>query len=251
MKQTTPEHRTPNTRIPVTFLLLFVLLTAAQSRPAPPQDRFDLPAPVHLSRPLDLWATWYWTPTYQNVPDGIPLLDRRGKLLGPRLGQEDFCSAAVECSVLVGGKLYIYSSLGKTAQADCSRHWKHMPHAPFVRFQTSPARYGEGSADYQLVPYRSLAVDPQTIPVGSVLYIPAARGVKVTLPDGRNLTHDGYFFAADEGFGINKNHIDVFIGVSNHNPFAFVTSDKNGTLAAYVIKDPAIVRRLRALHRAE
>ena len=238
-----------NTRPPLFFALLCFLLTVAHCRPAPPEDRFDLPAPPRLSHPMKLWATWYWTPAYQNIPDGIPLLDSHNKPLGPRLAQDDFCSAAVECAVRVGGKLYIYHSLGKTKQTDCSRQWKNMPHAPYARFQPSKSRYGEGSDNYQIAPYRSLAVDINAIPIGSVLYVPAARGVRLTLPDGTKAVHDGYFFAADEGFGINENHIDVFIGTSDKNPFDFVKSERVGTFTAYRVKDRAIVRRLRNLHR--
>ena len=245
----TPKFKIQNGKFALFFVLLFGLLAAAQGRPAPPQNRFDLPAPTHLARPISLWATWYWTPAYRDIPNGISLRDDDDKPLGPRLEQEDFCSAAVECSVLVKGKLYIYSSLGKTAQTDCSRHWAHMKHAPYVRFQRSKACYGEGSADYQLVPYRTLAVDTARIPIGAVLFIPKARGAKITLPNGATALHDGYFFAGDEGFGIEKNHIDVFIGVTKENPFDFVTSDSQGKFAAYRVTDPAILKRFRILHR--
>jgi 3D (Asp-Asp-Asp) domain-containing protein len=62
--------------------------------------------------------------------------------------------------------------------------------------------------DYKLVPYRTLAVDPKVIRVGSVLYMPALDGVH--LPNGE--IHDGFVFAHDEGQSIKSNRIDVFVG---------------------------------------
>lgn len=209
----------------------------------------ELPAPKHLTSPLSLWATWYWMPQFENTADGIPLLSDKNKPLGPRLAQEDFCTAAVEGTVRVNGHVYNYAALGESAQADCTQHWAHMPHAPYVRFQRSSSLFGEGD-DYYLVPYRSIAVDPKRIPIGTVLYIPAARGTEISLPDGSKAIHDGYFFAADDGHGIEETHIDVFLGVSNHCPFSWVKSRAFYPFEAYVISDPSIVRRLKRMHHS-
>ena len=46
------------------------------------KEGFDLPVPRHLSNPKTLWATWYWTPSYQSTA-GVPLLDVDEKPLGP------------------------------------------------------------------------------------------------------------------------------------------------------------------------
>jgi 3D (Asp-Asp-Asp) domain-containing protein len=70
------------------------------------------------------------------------------------------------------------------------------------------APFGLGLDGYKLIPYRTLAVDPKVIRPGTVLYIPALDGVR--LPSGE--IHDGFFFAHDEGQGIEGNRIDVFVG---------------------------------------
>ncbi len=70
------------------------------------------------------------------------------------------------------------------------------------------APFGLGVEDYKLVPYRTLAVDPTVIRVGSVLYMPALDSVR--LPNGE--IHDGFMFAHDEGQSIKGNRIDVFVG---------------------------------------
>lgn len=70
------------------------------------------------------------------------------------------------------------------------------------------APFGLGVDGYKLIPYRTLAVDPNVIKPGTVLYLPALDGVR--LPSGE--VHDGFLFAHDEGQGITGNRIDVFVG---------------------------------------
>ncbi len=70
------------------------------------------------------------------------------------------------------------------------------------------APFGLGVDGYKLVPYRTLAVDPKVIHVGTVLYVPALDGVR--LPDGE--IHDGFVFAHDEGQSITGNRVDLFVG---------------------------------------
>src|SRR5215467_3246623 len=108
---------------------------------------------------------------------------------------------------------------------------------------------GDGAGGYQLVPFRSVAVNTRLIPLGTVLYIPAARGVSVTLPSGRKVQHDGYFFASDRGGDIHKNHIDVFVGHSKENPFpSFLFSTPRETFEAYVVEDGRVTPKLHQLH---
>ncbi|MGZ3693209.1 MAG: 3D domain-containing protein [Bdellovibrionota bacterium] len=82
----------------------------------------------------------------------------------------------------------------------------------FVRIIDAP--YGLGSYKRTpLEPFRSIAVDPKVIPLGSTVYIYEARGM--ALPpgaDGTPVFHDGYFRAIDIGSMINGTHIDVYSG---------------------------------------
>lgn len=103
-----------------------------------------------------------------------------------------------------------------------------------------------------MVPYRTVAVDTGLIPLGTALYIPAARGTEVTLPSGRKVRHDGYFFASDRGVGIRGNHIDVFGGVWPANPFpSFIGSTPQQTFDAYVVGDERVKPHLHRLHALE
>jgi 3D (Asp-Asp-Asp) domain-containing protein len=69
------------------------------------------------------------------------------------------------------------------------------------------ARLGEGFAP--LRPFRSVAVDPAVIPLGTVLYVPALRGLRA--PDGALL--DGCLRAEDTGLAVRGHHLDLFTGL--------------------------------------
>ena len=210
---------------------------------------FIIPSPECFGEKLTLWATWYWTPAYSSKSaGGVELLDANEKPLGVMLNEEEFCHAAVQGSVRIGAQVYNYDKQGAKALADCSKYRTDMPHAPYVRFQKSDSPFGEGEQDFWLVPYRSVAVDPKFIAVGTALYIPEARGVAIVLPDGRKLSHDGYFFASDTGFGVDGNHIDVFNGVSDQNPFLWVASAKSRTFIAYKVQDSKVIEEMKNLH---
>jgi 3D (Asp-Asp-Asp) domain-containing protein len=219
----------------------------------PPQKRTK-------SKELTLWATYYNVYPATAVQGGQPLLDEQGAELGPTLDVRDFCLAALEGTVKVTDAdkrsvTYNFAARGKTSQCDCS---------PYVSGALSPAEkdalgrtlwevagapFGTGERGMRLVPFRSIAVDPRSIPLGSVIYIPRARGRTVTLPSGRVAKHDGYFYAADTGGGVRASHIDVFLGQCMENPFEnFVRSDENDTFLAYLVKDDAIRLSLAKLH---
>lgn len=221
---------------------------------------FNFPEPTNASRikTLPLWATHYNVPRVQNTPSGIPLLDISGNRLGATLSRRDWCDAAVEGTIQVLDdssvpKTYNFAR-GSTVQVDCSSFFPSLPPAVIQgtnrsRFKLSKGAYGEGTDGLILVPYRTIAVDRAVIPIGSVIYIPAAKGQQVTLPSGEKVVHDGYFYAADVGGAIKNNHIDVFIGISQQNPFPLIKSSSNGTFTAFFIKEPQISQALKVLHQ--
>lgn len=75
------------------------------------------------------------------------------------------------------------------------------------RFRVTKTRYGRASTGCPLDPYRSVAVDPRVIRLGSAIFIPQLKGAK--LPDGT--VHDGMFVAVDRGH-FRGHHVDVFVG---------------------------------------
>ncbi|MGM0597855.1 MAG: 3D domain-containing protein [Myxococcota bacterium] len=73
--------------------------------------------------------------------------------------------------------------------------------------------WGAGSKNNPLVPFRSIAVDNNMIPYGSVVYMPRWDGVYIPLIDNiGDFYHDGCFRADDVGGWIKGDHFDFFAG---------------------------------------
>jgi len=214
---------------------------------------FRLPGPEHgvLTECGSLWATWYYLPQVSSVKVGYALRDPNGEPLGPVLSDRDWCHAAMEGSVRVqqGESCTTYNYAGTSAShhVNCSRYFGH--NIGYNKFRVANGPFGDGVRDYILVPFRTIAVDPERIPYGSVLFIPEARGQTIPLQDGRTAEHDGYFFAADTGRAISGNHIDVYLGMTTENPFPWVKSSRSGGFEACMVNDTTIRSALVKLHR--
>jgi 3D (Asp-Asp-Asp) domain-containing protein len=77
------------------------------------------------------------------------------------------------------------------------------------RYELVKHPWGTGARSAPLEPFRSIAVDPKVIAIGTKVLIPQAVGA--ALPDGSS--HDGVFVAADTGSAIKGQHIDLFCGL--------------------------------------
>ncbi len=223
------------------------------------QTAFNLPEPNSAAalQNLSMWATYYTTHQAENQSSGYPLLDPTGNSLGVALSERDWCAAALEGSVQIANGqsilgVYNFAGRGDADQVNCLPYYptlKNISATNRVRFKPSNTPYGEGANGNQLVPYRTIAVDRTLIPIGSVVYIPAARGVTVTLPSGDRAVHDGYFYAGDVGSAIKGNHIDVFLGIAKQNPFPFVKSTASATFNAYIVNAPSFKAMLTSQPR--
>jgi 3D (Asp-Asp-Asp) domain-containing protein len=221
-------------------------------------DDFALPVPETLGEPFRLWATWYNIPAVEATREGYPLRNVGGKPISPPVSGREWCDAALQGVITIhepdgSPRTYTFEATSRSTEVDCGSFYKHAGSwasaAGRSRFGISKGPYGDGAGGYQLVPFRSVAVNTRLIPLGTVLYIPAARGTSVTLPSGRKVQHDGYFFASDRGGDIHRDHIDVFVGHSKENPFpSFISSTPRDTFEAYVIDDGRVKPRLRNLH---
>ena len=221
--------------IPMHAILALTMASALVSAQSPPVlDTSHLKA-------VSFWATSYWVYSADNAAAGIPLRDPSDKLLGPVLSKKDWCSAALEGTVRVGGETYNFAKVVKGDHIDCSEYFK--PDIGYSRFTLARGSFGDGTDGYVLVPYRTIAANPSFLKAGTVMYIPSALGQQ--LPDGTK--HDGYFFIADTGGEIKGNHIDVFQG-DRVVPFPFIQSRRTPIFIGYIVRDPEILSRLQLLH---
>ena len=209
-----------------------------------------LPPPQQLSQPLTLWATWYAIHQAKSQQHGFPLILSDNSPTRELLNQHDWCRATLEGTVLItsrsGQQLYNHRDHRGPKQQSCRKFYPALndrvhERMSRSRFISSTAKYGLGVKGMHLEPYRSIAIDPKVIPIGSVLYIPSARGMMVDPGNGTRFKLDGYFFAADIGSAIAGNHIDIFAGYSNENPMpGLISSRQEKTFKAYIIRDSEI-----------
>jgi 3D (Asp-Asp-Asp) domain-containing protein len=205
---------------------------------------------------MKLWATYYHMPTI-DVTDikatGTPLLGKNGKPISPALSTRDWCDAAMQGSIRIsnpGGDPtgYMFVDADGPEQLNCDSHFGELSegikaatrHARFVAFHHPKA------CDVRAIPlmaFRTIAVDPDRIPMGTVLYVPSLRGQGFWM-DGQLYAHDGYVVASDRGGAIKDNHIDMFVSDAASAPFPeVVSSSPRDTFKAFVVpeSDPAVI----------
>lgn len=210
----------------------------------------EAPAAEELKRPLNLWATHYHTPSItpaaETISAAFPLIGRNDQPISPPLLHRDWCEAALQGSVSIkqGGKAtaYVFVDSKGPEQANCDQWLGSLSDG--VKTATRRARFmkvnhplGCGVRNHPLVPFRTIAVDPDMIPLDTVIYVPELRG-RVFEMDGRSLVHDGYLFAGDRGGAIKGAHIDVFLVESAAGPLEdLFASTASRTFKAHVLAD--------------
>ena len=165
------------------------------------------PAPRVLG---SVWNTYYYLAQesdYAGEPSDTPLLGPDCGILGDvsKTFHDDLC---IEGSGLLDdGRVVNYAS-GCTRQCfaavPCGKRRYKICYRVLDK-ERYP--YGMGSQGRVLVPDRSIAVDPEVIPLGTVLYVPELDGV---IPPGRSAPLDGCVRADDVGGAIKGDHIDIF-----------------------------------------
>ena len=101
---------------------------------------------------------------------------------------------------------------GKLKDGRVLNVWGHCRCDRTPCFKVTEEKWGTAGSGRALQPFRTVAVDPKVIKLGSLLYIPLLEGR--TMP-GRapwgGFVHDGCVVADDTGGGIDGNQLDLFV----------------------------------------
>jgi 3D (Asp-Asp-Asp) domain-containing protein len=80
-------------------------------------------------------------------------------------------------------------------------------------FKVTQAQWGTAGTGRPLMPFRTIAVDPKVVKLGSLLYLPLLEGRTMPgRPPWGGFVHDGCVVADDTGGHILGNRIDLFVG---------------------------------------
>jgi 3D (Asp-Asp-Asp) domain-containing protein len=238
------------------IIILSICLISLFVRGQSSQSDFNYNSPDSLSKlkKIDLWATQYYIHQFRSNGN-IPFVDVNGKNIGMYADTCDFCEASLEGTAFITdslGNIIVlnYAETGSKTFVDCRKCAKYTKSKLKVdswgktRWVVSK-EYGDGVKNYKLIPYRTIAVDENFIPYGTVIYIPQAKGDTIELPNKVKVVHDGYFFAGDTGGAIKNNHIDIFTGIFKGNPFEdVIKSNSTGKFDAYLVTDKNIIDSL-------
>jgi 3D (Asp-Asp-Asp) domain-containing protein len=122
---------------------------------------------------------------------------------------------------------------GRTVRFDKTVRGEH-------RFRIIKSRYGITARGCPTEPYRTVAVDPRFVKLGSKIYVPQLKGT--VLPDGSE--HDGIFVANDRG-QFRGAHIDIFVGVGPRSTRPFIRKGYPSRSYVTVYLEGTTVRRCR------
>lgn len=147
---------------------------------------------------VEMELTYYWiaAPLAGDGGEAVPLLDLEGIEIA-RVPETFARRVAMEgTGRLLDGRLVNISN---------AEPW---PGSRFMLVDTGVAPHGLDARGEPLVPFVTVAVDPEVVPLGATLYAPTLAGF--ALPDGT--THDGRLRAGDTGYTISGHHLDLFTG---------------------------------------
>src|SRR5688500_16736984 len=119
--------------------------------------RFDFapPGDDQITKRLTLRATHYDAHKASPVLDGIPLLDRNGAVIGPKVSRKDWCQGSMEGTLIIydGQSRTVYNHGGQSdaGQVDCRPWYREHPDIGKNKWKVTDAKFGEGVYGMHLV----------------------------------------------------------------------------------------------------
>jgi 3D (Asp-Asp-Asp) domain-containing protein len=149
--------------------------------------------------------TYYWVVSPEDADLTTPLVDVLD------IDDQWIASAPEDLvqQLALEGSGFLPGPDGRLINLACSCPY---PDSRFFVVDTGVAPWGVGANDNPLVPFYSIAVDGQVIPLGTNVYVPAFDGI--VLPDSS--IHNGCFLAEDTSHSFSGAQIDVFAGTRSN-----------------------------------
>jgi len=172
--------------------------------------------------------TFYWivdeSSTRYDGKRDTALRDRRGRVIAET-------HARFRKDLVMEGTGWLRD--GRTVRFDKTVSGEH-------RFRVTKSRNGVTATGCPAEPYRTVAVDPRFVKLGSKIYIPQLKGT--VLPDGSE--HDGIFIADDRG-NFRGAHVDVFVGLGPNATRPFIRKGQRSRSFVTVYLEGSKVRPCR------
>ncbi|MEO8551943.1 MAG: 3D domain-containing protein, partial [Kofleriaceae bacterium] len=128
------------------------------------------------------------------------------------LYEADGCRPIAEVSHEFANQLAIQGT-GKLHDGRVLNIWGRCKCSKSPCFKVTENQWGTAGSNHPLQPFRTVAVDPKVVKLGSLLYVPLLEGR--TMP-GRapwgGYVHDGCVVADDTGGHIDGHRLDLFVG---------------------------------------
>jgi 3D (Asp-Asp-Asp) domain-containing protein len=169
--------------------------------------------PINLSKGDlvgNLWISYYYLSREIEYFGKRDILLRDSKCTPMAMVSYDFSSSVcIEGS----GKLMDHSVINYSSSCRCGIPCPLGGIICYDELDNKKFPWGQGSRNNTLIPFRSLAVDNNVIPPGTVIYLEEWDGVYIPPEDGiGNFIHDGCFRADDVGGYVKNDHFDFFSG---------------------------------------
>ena len=166
----------------------------------------ELPRPEPDKKLGSFKLTYYYMAEQEGGPRNVQLYSKKSCKRIARVSRKD----AKQLALQGGGKLDDGRILIYAGRCSCSG-------TPCYKLAEESHEWGTGVDDRPLSPFRSVAVDPSRVAIGTVLYVPELDGLTVPgrMPEGGSV-HDGCVVADDRGGGIKGRQLDLFMAKKVH-----------------------------------
>ena len=166
----------------------------------------ELPRPEPDKKLGSFKLTYYFMAEQEGGQRTVQLFSKKGCKRIAKVSRKDAKQLALQGGgKLDDGRILVYSGHCSCGSAAC------------YKVAEESHDWGTGANDRPLSPFRSVAVDPSRVAIGTVLYIPELDGLAVPghFPDG-GFVHDGCVVADDTGGGIKGRQVDFFVARKSH-----------------------------------